>query len=90
MNQNTVGIDESRLTNKANIFPVPSQGLLNINASSKISSYVVTDLQGKEIRSQKVNTENFAIDIQDVQNGTYILKLIYTSGKIEVRKILKQ
>lgn len=56
------------------VYPNPAKDVLNIQADFKISEIIIYDLNGRIIkRITKTNTRK--IDIDDLPNGTYIIKI---------------
>lgn len=75
-----------------NIFPNPSDGIINISLSdgvqqSDIQSISLFDIQGKKLFSSDKYLDR--IDVSQMISGCYFLK-INISGKIVIRKILLQ
>jgi len=89
-NHQTVGINENELVNqKQFIFPNPTTGFLTIPYEG-IKKVVVTDLNGRILKSLTINTKN--VSLSDLNNGTYILTIlsdkeqIFSTQKIEIIK----
>ena len=65
------------------IYPIPAQGVLNIDSSVKINSVVVTDNVGKVIYAEaftpKINTRSWA-------TGTYFIQFLDADQKVIDRK----
>lgn len=77
------------IENSISIFPNPSNDVINISSKNGIfiSGYEIFDITGKKIESH-LSFENI-INIRNLENGTYFLKL-QTSKGILVRKIIKK
>ncbi|MDG1452148.1 MAG: S8 family serine peptidase [Polaribacter sp.] len=80
-------IDRSSLLN---IYPNPSNGLFNIQSSSKIISYTVKNSFGKQIMFKKSNNQKVNIDISRFPVGLYFLSLQIENGELITKKILKK
>jgi hypothetical protein len=72
------------------IFPNPALESISIlSPNGKLSRIEVYHSGGQVMKSEEINENTCIIDLSDLQPGVYLLKL-YTSNKIETRKILKQ
>ena len=89
----TVGINEADQLGQVNIYPNPSSGMFNLElkgVDAKQVSYVVTDLEGREIMNQRINTgSNYRgiIDLRQSPQGVYLLRLITESGNRTVKLV---
>jgi len=87
-----IGLDEQNFI-AFNLFPNPSNGIFKIqflNLLNKKHNAQVTDLSGRLIFSEKINTNEFTLDLSDAANGTYLLHLstknVRTTKRIVIRK----
>ena len=72
--------------NEVLAFPNPTKDFLTIQSKHTIDAIEVIDLQGKLIKF--VSNKNNNVDVQDLQNGMYFLKI--TSGnQIQFVKFVK-
>lgn len=87
-------VDES-LFNEFSIVPNPNQGVFDINLNQPIGDDAVIsiyDIRGRLIESLKPNTNSSTINIQlknQYQNGTYIIEIENSNGRIVKKLILK-
>jgi hypothetical protein len=91
----TTSIEESFIANESvNVYPNPSSGIVNINYELKSASDVevsVIDLTGSKIRnfdlgSKQDMAHNFTLDISDLNNGLYFVR-IQASNSVITRRI---
>ncbi len=87
-----LGID-SFANNLFSAYPNPTTGLLMIalkkDLSANIDMVIVTDVLGKTIQTNKVHNPNTTIDLSNLSNGLYFVKV--KSGELEkVLKVIKQ
>lgn len=68
------------------IYPNPFQGEINIK-NAKIKSFEMFDMSGKLVLSGEVHEGK--IFAAHLQNGIYLLKLVQTDGKAEMKKVIK-
>lgn len=76
--------------NNVVIYPNPSKDVFTISLGDiKIDSLEVYDLTGKKINSaESINNNSYKLDLNNVSNGVYFIKL--TSGKQQtVKRIIK-
>ncbi|MCK9236322.1 MAG: T9SS type A sorting domain-containing protein [Bacteroidales bacterium] len=75
------------------VFPNPATDGLTITYSgaaiSDILRYMLYDSQGKVQIQSESNTTKTALDMRQLQSGTYLLRLNY-DGKMQVFKVIKQ
>ena len=64
--------------NEITLYPVPAQNRLSIDISGNTlqsSSILIYDLHGRLVKQQSTTGNNNSINISDLANGTYVLKL---------------
>lgn len=71
------------------IYPNPSNGVFNISLNEN-ASIEVTNILGKQIKSQIATTGNNVLNISDVDNGLYLVKIITENGANKTVKVVKQ
>lgn len=88
--QSTIsGIDEIENVNYSLIFPTIATDQLNIRSTKPIKSYTLYSGIGKLVRSEILQLNNTSIDISQLPNGFYIIKLENTA-QTESFKFWKQ
>ncbi len=87
--QNYLGLSNSDLQNRVQIFPSPTSDFLNIYCSECASDihYSMTDLSGKSVLAGIIES-SVAIDMRSLANGLYIINLRSGDDSIE-KKIIK-
>jgi uncharacterized repeat protein (TIGR01451 family) len=73
------------------VYPNPTNGFINIDSkktSVVIDAITLTDVLGKEIVNQKLKGSNLSIDLSQLSNGLYFLK-IKSNGMEKAIKIMK-
>jgi hypothetical protein len=73
--------------NSVSIYPNPATEVLNLNVDSKINSADIYDLAGKLVRSAAVADNK--VNVKDLQNGTYVLKVNTEAGSTSHKFIKK-
>jgi hypothetical protein len=88
---NTTAIENQVIKNDVfNVYPNPSTGLFYVSSNKQIENgnIRVYNALGQLISTQSINGVNVTIDLQNFQNGIYILQLeeMNTSSTIKVVK----
>ena len=84
-----LSVEEHLIDNSVTIYPNPSHNVVNIEASSTITSVQVYDIQGRLLMTHLANDIKTTIDIADKANGVYFFKINSDKG-IKVEKIIKK
>lgn len=84
-----VGINEVSLANAFQMYPNPASSFLYIqsNASSSFG-YAVLDANGNLVLEEKVHSANEPIDLNNLANGMYFIK-ISTANGVQTKKLIK-
>lgn len=87
--------NNSLTTFNVNVYPNPSQGLYNIeylNATEEGVIFEVYDITGNVIRKSLIEGNNgfIMLDITNVSNGLYFVKISLVDGTSTVKQIVKQ
>lgn len=84
----TTGLNESEKLSRIKIYPNPAQNIINIESEiAEIKEIVLYDLKGAEVL-KFAGHQNY-LNISEIQNGVYVLK-ITTSNEVIREKIIKQ
>jgi hypothetical protein len=74
---------------QVNIFPSPAKDELMISSSFEIVHMIITDMPGKQLRSQLIRKKEFEVDIHSLSPGIYFLQLRTAQGMV-IKKFVKQ
>lgn len=86
---NVLQTAEAKIDNSITIFPIPTNGEVNINADSKISSIEVYDIQGRIIQKQiGINNQSTKLTIHSNSSGVFLFK-VNTEKGILMKKVIK-
>ncbi|PHS68337.1 MAG: sporulation protein SpoOM [Flavobacterium sp.] len=87
-----LGNNNNQLTENITIYPNPTSNFITISTKENtISAIEIYNVLGKEIL--KVNTTNsnqLKIDLSDLSSGIYLIKIIDSSGKSTLKKVVKR
>lgn len=84
-----LSMNEKGFDNVATIFPNPATTNLSVQSELKVSSYEISDLEGRIIKRETVESNSFSINIQPLSQNAYILKLTFSDGTSESQKFIK-
>jgi len=89
----STSIDENIIaqnSNKINIFPNPANESINVSltGNSNLNIIEIFDIQGKLVISIKPENNSANINIENLTNGLYFVK-VYTPEYIETKKFIK-
>lgn len=82
---NTIDFDKNF---NVTIAPNPTQSLLNINTNQIIKEAIVYDITGKKVNSYVIS--NNTVDVSNLTNGFYLIKLASDNNDIKIVKFIKQ
>jgi FtsP/CotA-like multicopper oxidase with cupredoxin domain len=71
------------------IYPNPTSGELQINASINLEVIRLIDLTGRELQRSNVNAQQQRLNISNLPTGTYFLQLI-SGNEVVTRPVVKQ
>lgn len=83
------GIEKITETNRTFIYPNPTSDVVNVLSEDLVSQIVITDLTGRVLRKQVVNTNNVRLDLGDLGKGEYFCK-IFCGEKSFTKLVLLQ
>lgn len=84
-----LGVSDISLSDFA-YYPNPVNEQLHITSSKVIQIVSVYDMTGKQISTQKLNTNNGKINTSSLSSGIYLFKAVLEDGTIETFKIIKK
>lgn len=86
----TLSVDDFDTIEDVKIFPNPaSTGQITVTNVEELSHITIYDILGKNVKTVSIHSSNEEIvDVSNLNNGMYIVKLINNSGAIESRKLI--
>jgi hypothetical protein len=88
-NANLLSNPDFEINNSTQIYQIPIKNALAIKTTKPFSQIQLIDVQGRIITSVSKNSSEIEIDMNNISNGIYLVKII-SENKIETRKIIKQ
>ena len=85
----SLSIDDNQLSNQITLLPNPAITSITItNATSNLNRIEIYNIDGKLIGNTRVNVTSTTVDISNLANGIYLVK-IYTDQGTITKKLLK-
>lgn len=85
-NKGELGTNEQLLTS-VNVYPNPSNGLINVSSDQKIDQVSVYDLSGRLIHTMKGGNNKVQLNLTAFGKGNYILK-IENGNSVTTKKVI--
>ncbi len=86
----TTSINELKIKNEElKIYPNPTNGILNIVSTGSATKIEIINILGKLVKEEELKLEEQLIDISNLQNGIYLLKVYNKDNLIGSTKIVK-
>lgn len=84
---NSLGINDASVYNELKIYPNPSNGFFTVASEKQLSNieFELIDLFGRKLKTGTLNGLNSVIDINDLPDGIYLLRL----ENFTLQKIIK-
>ena len=82
-----VGVEEAEESLEIKVYPNPASIDVTVDATHAVELYRISDLQGKLLKSERVQSAQFTIATSNLSSGIYILTLIDDRGKAAIVKL---
>ncbi|MBS1635432.1 MAG: T9SS type A sorting domain-containing protein [Bacteroidetes bacterium] len=70
-------------------FPNPTNGTLNIHAAENIKLVQVADINGRMVKLQELRATETTLDMSDLSEGVYLVKVTLHNGAVKQLRILR-
>ena len=80
-------VDAIDINNTCNVLPNPARDIIKIISQFKVKDIEIYNISGIKLKTIEINSHEKFVDISDLIQGTYIVKL-YTPRGIATKKIL--
>ena len=82
-----VGIDENETAGKMELYPNPANSVVRIEGVDDVmaNEVVIYDLTGRVVKQYQYCNE---LNVNDMQDGIYLLRVIMNDGSFETSKLL--
>jgi hypothetical protein len=82
------GVDENEISGLS-VYPNPARDHLNIVADVNINNVMVYNFAGQVIMNEKVNTQQYVLDVNRLNAGVYMVRIDTDKGSVTKRIIIK-
>ncbi len=73
------------------IYPNPTSGMLYIHThGAEVTGIRLVDIQGRILRTQRVQDENIQLNMQSLAHGMYFVQLMNQQGVLATHKVIKK
>ncbi|GHC45204.1 T9SS type A sorting domain-containing protein [Ulvibacter litoralis] len=83
-----LGTNDFDLTETITVVPNPTKDIVFVKGDALIQSITVYDVQGRAVKAKEVSEENAFINLADLNEGVYFLK-IKTEEGTQIKRVLK-
>lgn len=73
-----------------NLFPNPTNGTVLISSQTNFNKIEVLSITGQILLSETVNVKSHQLQLQNLAEGIYFVKISYADGRSLTKKIIKQ
>lgn len=84
----TVGIEENEANNTVRVFPNPATNMINVEAQG-FAQYQLVNMLGQTVESNNLVNGNAQINVANLSNGVYFVRLI-NGNTVETVKVIKK
>lgn len=70
--------------------PNPTNGIIIVNSKYDFEKVELSNLTGQILSSENVNSKSHQLQLQNLSDGIYFVKVSYTNGVCVVKKVIKQ
>ena len=78
-----------KINSDIQLFPNPTNGIINFTASSKIKNIEIVDFQGKIVIKEIFNSLNAEMDLEMLQKGIYFCSILTSEGSTYKKLIIQ-
>src|SRR5690554_2231914 len=72
-----------------NVYPNPTTGIINVATTEHFSSYTIYDSTGRMVRENRFDSNN-QINLENVNNGIYFIRIVTVEGNAGTVKVVKR
>lgn len=72
-----------------NVYPNPTTGFINVETTEQLSSYTIYDATGRMVRENRFDSNN-QINLENVNNGIYFIRIVTVEGNAGTVKVVKR
>ena len=77
-----LSVTSFEVSNETSMFPNPSSGIIDINASASIGAVTIYNTMGQVVHKTGSNTNHIQVDLTHLQTGLYFVKTNNSTQKL--------
>ena len=81
-----LGIEETTVENGFDIYPNPANGIIYVKSNDVNSDYQIVNILGETVISGEITSEIQQIDISNLSDGIYLIRIHNKTMKIIINK----
>lgn len=78
----SLGTNIANVENSVNVYPIPANNMVNVNANSNISNVEIYSISGQKVGDFTANGTTTTINTESLSNGMYLMKINTENGVI--------
>ena len=72
------------------VYPNPSNGVVNINSSNTIAKITIVNVLGEIVKTLNVDSKQVIVDMADLKSNVYFLQITDDKNQTSINKIVKE
>ena len=84
------GVFENASSSLVSLYPNPSSDFLEIAVAFPMSSFILTDTQGKILQQESLDGKYSQLDIRSLSSGAYFIKISLSNGAVVTQRFIKE
>lgn len=86
----TTSVESPNVSQRVTIYPNPANDFVSIETQSVSSQVIISTLEGIVVKTVNNYKNNERIDLSNISDGIFILKIIQENGAISTSKLIKR
>ncbi len=83
-------LSENAYSSLVTLYPNPSSDFLEIAVAFPMSSFILTDTQGKILQQENLDGKYSQLDIRSFSSGAYFIKISLSNGAVVTQRFIKE
>lgn len=84
------GINELTINNAITLLPNPTNGCVTINSKLEMQQVEIINLAGQILLQENVNDKTHQLQLQNLAEGIYFVRVVHENGMVLTKKVIKQ
>lgn len=84
-------IENNEIDQQLHVYPNPANDQINIQCTNNMKSIEIIDIMGKSVKClDNINGNNYTLNISNLANAIYFVKVVDNNNQVMVQKIIKK